>query len=410
MKILLVIDQFDDDNNGTTMTARRLADTLVAHGNEVFIVSTGKPAANKYVVPEIFMTPVVRHIIHGQGMTIAKADKGVLREALAEVDVVHFVMPFGLSRAGLKIAQQMHVPHTAAFHVQPENITYTLNMGRMKNVNKGIYYMFRESFYSHFTHIHCPSQFIAGQLKENGYTAKLHVISNGVDKDFVYRKLEKTPELQGTFVILMIGRLSNEKRQDVLIDAIKKSKYSDRIQLLLAGQGPKYRALRRRGRSLAHPPRIRFYTHSELLKVIAMSDLYVHAADAEIEAISCIEAFSSGLVPVIANSPKSATPQFALDERSLFKAGDSDDLAAHIDYWIEHEQERRRMELVYSEYGKQYSLDYCVRQMEAMFAEAIAESRQMSDQKDADTEMLTDTKAITDSVSDTETPCTAVED
>ena len=29
MKILLVIDQFDADNNGTTMTARRLADTLV---------------------------------------------------------------------------------------------------------------------------------------------------------------------------------------------------------------------------------------------------------------------------------------------------------------------------------------------------------------------------------------------
>ena len=105
---------------------------------------------------------------------------------------------------------------------------------------------------------------------------------------FVYRKKEKTPELLGKFVILMIGRLSNEKRQDVLIDAVKKSKYSDNIQLLLAGQGPKYRALRRRGRRLKNPPRIRFYTHNELLNVIAMSDLYVHAADAEIEAISCI--------------------------------------------------------------------------------------------------------------------------
>ncbi len=375
MKILLVLDQFDDDNNGTTMTARRLADTLTEHGHEVFVVSTGKPAKNKFVVPEIFMTPMVRHIIHGQGMTIARADKKVLTEALLEVDVVHFIMPFGLSRAGLKIAQELHIPHTAAFHVQPENITYTLNMGRMKQVNKGIYYMFRESFYNQFTHIHCPSRFIADQLKENGYRAKLHVISNGVDKDFVYRKLEKTPDLKDKFVILMIGRLSNEKRQDVLIDAIKKSKYSDKIQLMLAGQGPKYKALRRRGRRLAYPPKIRFYTHTELLKVIAMSDLYVHAADAEIEAISCIEAFSSGLVPVIANSPKSATPQFALDERSLFKAGDSDDLAAHIDYWIEHEQERRRMEHVYSEHGKQYSLDYCVRQMEAMFGQAIAENR-----------------------------------
>ena len=36
----------------------------------------------------------------------------------------------------------------------------------------------------------------------------------------------------------MIGRYSNEKRQDVLIDAISKSKYADKIQLVLAGKGP----------------------------------------------------------------------------------------------------------------------------------------------------------------------------
>ena len=35
-----------------------------------------------------------------------------------------------------------------------------------------------------------------------------------------------------------------------------------------------------------------------------MSDLYVHAADVEIEAMSCMEAFAGGLVPVIANSPQ----------------------------------------------------------------------------------------------------------
>ena len=41
MKILLVIDQYDRGNNGTTMTAQRLAHTLNAHGHEVRVVSTG---------------------------------------------------------------------------------------------------------------------------------------------------------------------------------------------------------------------------------------------------------------------------------------------------------------------------------------------------------------------------------
>ena len=94
MKILLVLDQYDDDNNGTTMTARRLASVLETHGHQVFVVSTGKPGKNKYVVKEVFLLPVARHIVHEQGMRLAKADTKILREAIREVDIVHFIMPF----------------------------------------------------------------------------------------------------------------------------------------------------------------------------------------------------------------------------------------------------------------------------------------------------------------------------
>ena len=84
-----------------------------------------------------------------------------------------------------------------------------------------------------------------------------------------------------------------------------------------------------------------------------------------------MEAFASGLVPIIADSPRSATPQFALDERSLFKAGDSQDLADKIDWWIEHEDERKRMEYLYAEEAKEYALDKCVDRMLDMFADEM---------------------------------------
>ena len=48
MKILLIIDQYDRGNNGTTMTAQRLAHTLAAHGHEVRVVSTGN---SKWKIP-----------------------------------------------------------------------------------------------------------------------------------------------------------------------------------------------------------------------------------------------------------------------------------------------------------------------------------------------------------------------
>ena len=103
-----------------------------------------------------------------------------------------------------------------------------------------------------------------------------------------------------------------------------------------------------------------------------MTDLYIHSADAEIEAISCIEAFACGIVPIIANSPKSATPQFALDDRSLFEAGNSDDLAKKIDYWIENEAERKQME---TKYAENYRIEKSMKKIEGMFEDAIREYR-----------------------------------
>ena len=79
----------------------------------------------------------------------------------------------------------------------------------------------------------------------------------------------------------------------------------------------------------------------------------------------------------IANSPKSATPQFALDDRSLFDAGSSDDLAAKIDYWMENESQRRIMEIRYALHGRQYGIDACVSQIEEMFRQAMEEAEDL---------------------------------
>ena len=129
MKILLVIDQFGDANNGTTISAMRFADMLKQHGHEVRVVSTGDEEEGKYVVQEWHM-PFFDRIIKEQGMAFARPDKVLLEEAIRSVDVVHFLMPFALSIEGRKIAERLGVPHTAAFHVQPENITYTIGMGK----------------------------------------------------------------------------------------------------------------------------------------------------------------------------------------------------------------------------------------------------------------------------------------
>jgi len=104
--------------------------------------------------------------------------------------------------------------------------------------------------------------------------------------------------------------------------------------------------------------------------------LYVHSSDAEIEAIACIEAFKCGLVPVISNSPISATKQFALNDMNLFKKGDYKSLQEKIEYWIEHPQEKEKLSEEYVEYAEQYRIENEVVKLEDVFFQAIEENAQ----------------------------------
>lgn len=377
MKILIVIDQYDGANNGTTISARRFVENLRKLGHEVKVISTGENDENKYTVKPIKLLPVANWIVTSQGMTFAKADKKKLEEAINWADIIHFYMPFFLSIKGMKMAKEMKKPITAAFHVQPENITYTIGLGKKERINDRIYTVFRDTFFNEFNHIHCPSEFIANELKKHGYTAKMHVISNGIEEEWKYNKQEKPKELKDKIVITMVGRLSGEKRQDLLIDAVAKSKYADKIQLIFAGKGPKKSHYIKLGEKLKNKPIFNFYPNEELRKVLAYTDLYVHTSDAEIEAISCIEAIATGLVPVIAKSDKSATSQFAMDEKSKFEAGNSDDLVRKIDYWLGHKKERKEMEIKYAEHAKQYNIKESMKKIEKMFEEEINEKNQL---------------------------------
>ena len=273
------------------------------------------------------------------------------------------------------------VQFTAAFHIQPENMTSSVSMGKVEWFNEMFYRSFRRNIYNRVRHVHVPSHFMGEMIAERGYTAKIHPISNGIQEAFMEageKKAEsrksKVESQKQVFKIMMIGRLSQEKRQDVIINAVKYSKYADRIQLVFAGRGPEYDKYVELGKDLKHQPQFIYVGRDELIEELLTTDLYVHASDMESEAISCIEAFATGLVPVIANSEVSATPQFALDGRSLFMPGNPKDLARAIDYWLDHPKERHEMEEQYRLAGRQYSLEASVSQFEEMLNEEIQEN------------------------------------
>lgn len=375
MIITLVTDTFNVNNNGTTMSAMRFATALIARGHTVRVVCCGSPGETEpggpemYHVPEL-VVPIATRLAHRQNTLFGKPVEEVLTAAIRGADVVHIYQPWALGHAAERIARRLGVPAIAAFHIQPENITYNIGLGWFRPAAHLLYILLRIAFYGRFADIHCPSTFIAAQLRRHGYRARLHVISNGVDGRFRPGPERRTRRPGEPFRILMVGRFSPEKRQDVLIRAVRRSRHADRIKLYFAGHGPWEKRLRRMAAKLPIPAEFGYYTQDELVELIRRCDLYVHASDVEIEGLSCMEAFSCGLVPVISDSKRSATGQFALDPANLFRAGDPASLAERIDRWIDDPERLEELSETYARYGELYAIDRSVKAIERVYARA----------------------------------------
>ncbi|MDD3842642.1 MAG: glycosyltransferase [Candidatus Izemoplasmatales bacterium] len=372
--VTIVCDVLGIENNGTTIAAMNLIRSLKQRGHEVRVVCPDQTRKNE---PGFFVVPVhnlgvLNRYVAKNGVVLAKPDRKILYSAIKDADVVHLMTPFALCIAARKIAKKLDKPLTAGFHCQAENFTNHLFLMNCRLANLITYRSFYHNLYRFCDCIHYPSQFICDLFEKTIKNTNHYVISNGVNNCFKQQATKKPAEYEERFVILFTGRYSKEKSHRVLIEAVSKSKYANKIQLIFAGDGPlKEQLIELSHKLLKNQPLFHFFTRQELINVINYADLYVHPAEIEIEAIACLEAITCGLVPVIADSERSATRHFALSNTNLFRTNDSIDLANKIDYWFEHPDERRQCSKQYVGYSSQFDHDSCMAKMEKMLFDAV---------------------------------------
>lgn len=95
----------------------------------------------------------------------------------------------------------------------------------------------------------------------------------------------------------------------------------------------------------------------------------------EAEGISCLEAISCGLVPIISDSPRCATQAYALTDRSKFRFDSPADLAAKIDWWLDNPEERAAWSRKYAENAAgQFDQEKCMDAMERMLLETAGKA------------------------------------
>ena len=374
MNITVVCDVLGLPNNGTSMAAFNLINSMRARGHRVKVVC---PDADKSGREDYFITPrynfgVFNKYVAKNGVSLGKADEDIIRVAMDDAEVVHILLPFSLGITAQKLAMEKGLPITASFHCQAENITSHIHLKDSKQANLMTYKILRYKFFDKCDCIHYPSKFICDTFESCTGPTNHYIISNGVSGDFRRIPVDKPEYLKNKFVILFSGRYSREKRHDILTDAIALSKHREIIVPIYAGCGPLENEIREHAlRKLGCAPVMRFFNRGEMVKVINYSDLYVHPAEIEIEAIACLEAISCGRIPVISNSPRSATRNFALTEDNLFRCNNPRDLACKIDHWIENPEDRKKCEERYLGYAAQFSFESCMDKMEQMLFDAV---------------------------------------
>ena len=379
MNITIVCDVLGEPNNGTSVAAYNLINHLKSQGHNVTVVccDADKKGENGFsIVPTMNLGPIINAALARNEVVPARADKTILEEAIRGADVVHLLMPFPLSWKAVKICEQYNVPMTASFHVQAENFTCHIGMMKSGIATKEVYKYFYRKVYDHCALTHYPTEFIKEDFESNiRKKVPSRVISNGVSESFfepapIEAINKQKAKHKDKFTIVVVGRYSSEKAQQVLIKAIAKSKYKDKIHLILAGEGPKRHSYKRLAKKYGVDCEMKFFEHEELKEVLNAADLYVHTAYVELESIACLEAIVTGLVPIICNSKRSAARFFAQDDRCLYRKWDAEDLKNKIEYFMDNPDE---LEVCRKKYKKQANvsrLGDCMNKMEQMLQDA----------------------------------------
>lgn len=382
MKIVFVLECSNAITNGTGATCYRFAQELRKKGHEIIMLGErlkpGETSDFTYCGLEHFTVPIFEGLITKDGFNFVKCDPAIIYNAIKGADLVHLFLPFKLSTVARLIAEVLDVPVSCAFHLQPQNITSALHLGKAHLLNLILYYSFRRYLFDHVRHVHCPSWMIRGQLDSHDYrNNEFHVISNGIIPYFHRIESEKPAEYADKIVVTMSGRLAPEKRQDLIIKAVAKSKYNEQIQVVLCGKGPWEKHLRKLAEKvhLANGIVVKFCDQKELRDVLSYTDIYVHASDFEIEGISAIEAIACGAVPIISDAKASATSSFSLTPRCIFRHGSPRSLREGIEYFIRHPKEREKLSKAYEKEGATYHLARMVEKTEEMFAQAIEDHK-----------------------------------
>jgi glycosyltransferase involved in cell wall biosynthesis len=333
LHIAYAIDTLDDVKTGGVISAKRFIAAL-RERHDVTIIAGGPSSEGRVGLPRFTIPPFGR-VMREMGFIFAWPSRAILEPVLRRADVLHVQFPFWLGIRAAALARQLGTGVVASSNLQPENMFHNIGI-HAQWVMEATWRFFLFALYNRVDFMVSPTEFGLQELRQRGLRVPSAVVSNGVPPQFRPGPDERLVRHRGRFVVVAVSRLAKEKRIEVIIEAVRRARHADGIQLLIYGAGPEEARLRALSATLPLPAEIRVAEEVEVPGLMRAADLMIHASDIELEGMAVLEALGTGLPALVANAPMSASAFLAINDEFRFQPGDADGLARKIDYLYEH--------------------------------------------------------------------------
>jgi phosphatidylinositol alpha 1,6-mannosyltransferase len=355
MRIMIVTDQYPPMVGGVPTVTHGLAVDFANREHQVWVVAPNYGSRDTRSVEDkvrvyrfsSFEWPAY------EGLRIPFLPFVPVRNLIKKVDpdIIHIHSPIVLGNIAQILAGGLRKPVIATNHYMPTNINNSLmSEPLIGKYLSNITYSYLVHFCNRCEYVTAPTQTALNLLYEYGLRAPARPISNGIDlqkyspgaKDLAVLQRFKLPTEQP--LLLHVNRLSEEKRINVLIDAMAKIKSN--AHLALVGTGPIAAELQAQVEHLHLQERISFLgfvQDEDLLLLRRTADLFVIPSEAELQSLATMEAMACGLPVIAANAW--ALPELVHPEENgfLFQPGNSIELAKYVDILVNNTAMKQRM-------------------------------------------------------------------
>jgi len=407
LRVLIVTDQYEPMVGGVPTVTRELARGLAERGHTVELLapsSTGRSATagargasgrGAGAAPGGRLTVARRGSVRWPWYEdqrlglLSRASAGELIGGFAP-DVVHVHSPLTLGAAARSAARRRRVPVVYTNHYLPANVHPTADRAdravarrrpaapgdpavgsttpatRVASATRATaaavggaagalfdvgFYGYLTTFANRCDRVTAPTATALLLLRDHGLRAPSQVVSNGVDLD-VYSPGAADDSLRSRYalpagrpLVLSVGRLSPEKRADVLIEALAAQDVADTV-LALAGSGPDEGRLRELAARRGVAERVRFLGFipgTDLPGLYRLADVFAIASEAELQSLVTMEAMASGLPVVAVNAGALGELVHAGENGFLARPGRAADVAGSLDLLCRDRELRARM-------------------------------------------------------------------